>query len=119
MTVNLDNERAFQDTVETHLKILGYNTGSHTTLHTRPTHLLAEMHQHPKGPFRLLITCIHNKTTELQEVQKFCSKVAFARENLEANSGILISNKEFSPETIAWCEEHCSFVRLRAFRHLI
>ena len=112
-------ERIFQDTVEAHFKLMGYNTRPHTALHTRPTHIRAEMHTHPKGPQKILIACTHNQSLDLPQVQKFCSKVAFARETHQADSGLLISNKEFSPEAITWCEKHCSFVKLKTFKELI
>lgn len=119
MTCDLHNERIFHDTVEAHFKVMGYNTRPHTALHTRPTHIRAEMHTHPKGPQKLLIACTHNQSLDLPQVQKFCSKVAFARETHHADLGLLISNKEFSPDAIAWCEKHCSFVKLKTFKELI
>jgi restriction endonuclease Mrr len=119
MSFSLQSGRTFEETVETLFCFMGYHTKPKTVLHTRPTHIHAVMH-HPKGTQKLLIECKNNKETiGIREVQHFCSKVAFARENSEVDAGLLISNTGFSEEAVSWCERNCSFVQLKTYKQLI
>jgi hypothetical protein len=119
MSFSLQSGRTFEETVETLFCFMGYHTKPKTVLHTRPAHIHAVMH-HPKGTQKLLIECRnHEEPVGIQEVQAFCSKVAFAKEASEADIGLLISNTGFSEEAVAWCAKNCSFVQLRTYKHLI
>ena len=120
MTFNLRQcHRTFEETVETLLGFMGYHTKPKTVLHTRPRHIHAVMH-HPKGTQKLLIECRNDEeTVGVQEVQRFCSKVAFAKEASEADAGLLISNTGFSDEAVSWCARNCSFVQLKTYKQLI
>jgi hypothetical protein len=55
----------------------------------------------------------------IKEVEKFCARIAFAREKAEADPGLLVSNTSFSPEAVIWCAKNCSFVQLKTYRQLI
>ena len=120
MTYNPLSGRTFEDIVEGILNFMGYNTQANTTLHTRTTHIRAEI-QHAKGKQKLLIECKnhHEGHVSLHDVEHFCSKVAHAREKSEVDCGLLISNTEFSPEARSWCARNCSFVQLRTYKQLI
>jgi hypothetical protein len=120
MSLNLQSGRTFEETIEALLKFMGYHTKASTTLHTRQAHIKAEIH-HPKGKQRLLIECMHHieESVGIREVEKFCSRIAFAREKAEADLGLLVSNTGFSPEAVIWCGKNCSFVQLKTYRQLI
>ncbi len=119
MTYNLQSAKIFEETVETVFRHMGYNTRTSITLHTRPVHIHAEMH-HPKGKQKLLIECKHcQESVGVHEVEKFCSKIALARENSETEYGLLVSNTDFSPEAVSWCAKNCSFVKLRTYKQLL
>jgi restriction endonuclease Mrr len=119
MSYNLQSGRTFEETVETLFKVMGYNTKPKTVLHTRSAHISAVMH-HPKGKKKLLIECqTNNEPVGIHDVQKFCSKVAHAREKSEADSGVLVSTIGFSDEALAWCTSNCSFVKLKTYRQVI
>jgi hypothetical protein len=120
MTYNPVSGRTFEDIVEGILNFMGYHTKAHPTLHTRQTHIQAEI-QHAKGKHRLHIECKHHQQepVSLHEVERFCAKVAHARENSKVDGGILISNTEFTPEAKLWCATNCSFVQLKTYKQLI
>ncbi len=119
MTDHLQSERHFEESVETFYKNMGYNTRTNTTLHTRPVQIHAHL-EHPKEKQKVLVECKpHQEPVGIHEVQKFCSKVAFARENKTANAGVLISNTGFTEEAITWVSCHCTFVKLRTYKQLI
>jgi hypothetical protein len=120
MSYNPQSGRTFEDIVQGMLNFMGYNTKAHHTLHTRQTHIRAEI-QHAKGKMKLHIECKHhtNEHVSVHEVESFCSKVAYARENCEVDGGLLISNTEFAPEAVSWCARNCSFVQLKTYRQLI
>jgi restriction endonuclease Mrr len=118
MTVQ-HNERHFEENVETFYRHMGYNTRTNTTLHTRPKHIHAHL-DHPKEKQKVLVECKpHTEPAGIQEVQRFCSKVAFARENNQATLGVLVSNAGFTEEAITWCKRNCSFVRLRTYKQVV
>jgi hypothetical protein len=120
MASNLHNHRTFEEAVETLFKFMGYHTKTNTVLHTRPVRIHAEMH-HPSGTQRMVIECKHHveESVDVKEVEKFCSRIAFARENSEADCGLLISRTNFSPEAESWCARNCSFVELKTYKQLI
>jgi hypothetical protein len=118
---NLQSSRHLEEAVESLFNFMGYSTIKGTVLHTRSTPIRAEM-RHPKEGHRLLIECKHHhqhQTVGIAEVQTFCSRVAFARENTHADCGMLISNTDFTPEAIVWCAKNCSFVKLRTYKQLM
>jgi restriction endonuclease Mrr len=119
MTDHLQSERHFEESVETFYKHMGYNTRTNTTLHTRPAQIHAHL-EHPKEKQKVLVECKpHQEPVGIHEVQKFCSKVAFARENKSASAGVMISNTGFTEEAITWVSCHCTFVKLRTYKQLI
>lgn len=119
MTDHLQSERHFEESVETFYKHMGYNTRTNTTLHTRPVHIHAHL-DHPKEKQKVLVECKpHHEPVGIHEVQKFCSKVAFARENHTANAGVLISHTGFTEEAVTWVARNCTFVRLRTYKQLV
>ena len=120
MTYNLQGGRSFEEAVEMLFSFMGYHTRTSIVLHNRPAYIHAEMH-HPKGKQRLLIECKHclEELVGVKEVEKFCSRIAFARENAEADLGLLVSNTGFSPEAVMWCARNCSFVQLKTYKQLV
>lgn len=119
MTDHLQSERHFEESVETFYKHMGYNTRTNTTLHTRPVQIHAHL-EHPKEKQKVLVECKpHQEPVGVHEVQKFCSKVAFARENKTASAGVMISNTGFTEEAVTWVSCHCTFVKLRTYKQLI
>jgi len=120
MSYNPHSGRTFEDIVQSMLNFMGYNTKANHTLHTRQTHIRAEL-EHAKGKMKLHIECKHqpNEPVSVHEVECFCSKVAIARENSEVDGGLLISNTEFTPEALSWCARNCSFVQLKTYKQLI
>ncbi len=112
--------KTFEDIVECMLMQMGYNTKAHTTLHTRLAHILAEIRQ-PTRKLKLYIECKghHGGPVGVEEVERFCHKVALSREKREVDSGVIISSTGFSDEAIAWCERNCSFVQLKSYKQLI
>ncbi len=122
MSINLQSAKNFEETVETVFRHMGYHTQTNITLHTRPVHIHAEMH-HPKGKQKLLIECKHyhhhHESVGVHDVQRFCDKIAFAREQSRADIGLLVSNTEFSPEAVSWCARNCSFVKLRTYKQVL
>ncbi|NLF88649.1 restriction endonuclease [Candidatus Bathyarchaeota archaeon] len=113
------NERHFEENVEVFYRHMGYNTRTNTTLHTRPKHIHAHL-DHPKEKQKVLVECKpHTEPAGLLEVQRFCSKVAFAREKNQANLGVLVSNAGFTEEAVTWCKRNCSFVRLRTYMQVV
>ncbi len=120
MTYNPLCGRTFEDIVEGLLSFMGYNTQTNTTLHTRPTHIRAEILHPKKGTQKLLIECKNYETpVSVHEVENFCAKVAFERENSQTDYGILVSNTDFSAEAVSWASRNCSFVQLRTYKQLI
>ncbi len=119
MTHNLQSERHFEESVETFYKHMGYNTRTNTVLHTRSVHIHAHLN-HPKEKQKVIVECKHlPEPVDIQEVQRFCSKVAFARENAEADYGVLVSSTGFSEDAATWVTKHCSFVRLRTYKQVM
>ncbi|MGD6805628.1 MAG: restriction endonuclease [Candidatus Bathyarchaeia archaeon] len=118
MSYNPQSGRTFEDIVEGMLNFMGYNTKAHHTLQTRQPPIRAEI-QHAKGKKKLYIECKCHEPVGIHDVECFCAKVAHAREKLEVDGGLLISNTGFSPEAISWCERNCSFVQLKTYRQLI
>jgi restriction endonuclease Mrr len=125
MTSNLHTGKSLEEAVVTLFKFMGYHTVYHnetnTLLQTRPVLINAEMHHPKEGQQKLLIECKHteDESIGLKEVQMFCCRVAFARENSEANMGMLVSKSEFSEEAMSWCARNCSFVELKTYKQLI
>lgn len=112
-------DRQFEESVETFYKNMGYNTRTSIVLHTRPVHIHAHL-DHPKEKYKVIVECKpRQEPVGLQEVQKFCSKIAFARENKTAGAGVLISDTGFTQEAIDWVSKNCTFVRLRTYKQLI
>jgi hypothetical protein len=102
------------------LNSLGYNTKAHTTLHTRNPHLRAELLQDKqKVKFHVECKAHHEGPIGLREVERFCHRVAVAKENSEVDSGMLISNSGFSQEAVSWVAKNCSFVQLKSYKELI
>ena len=119
MTNTLPSERHFEESIETFFKHMGYHTKTNTTLHTRSVRIHAHLN-HPKEIQKVLVECQHAPgPVGIHEVQKFCSKVAFARENAEADYGVLVSNTGFSEEAVSWIAKHCSFVKLRTYKQIM
>ncbi len=119
MTHTLQSERHFEESIETFFKHMGYHTKTNTVLHTRSVRIHAHLN-HPKEKQKILVECKHaTEPVGIQEVQKFCSKVAFARENSEADYGVLVSNTGFSQEAVSWRANHCSFVKLRTYKEIM
>lgn len=120
MTDHLQSERHFEESVETFYKHMGYSTRPNlTTLHTRPAHIHAHL-DHPKEKQKVIVECKpHQEPVGVQEVQRFCNKIAFARENQTASAGVLISNTGFTEEAVTWISHNCSFVRLRTYKQLV
>jgi non-canonical (house-cleaning) NTP pyrophosphatase len=119
MTNTLPSERHFEESIETFYKHMGYHTKTNTTLHTRSVRIHAHL-KNSKEIQKVLVECHHAPgPVGIQEVQKFCSKVAFAREKAEADYGVLVSNTGFSEEAVSWLAEHCSFVRLRTYKQIM
>lgn len=119
MTNNLQSIRHFEENVETFYRHMGYNTRTNTTLHTRPVHIHAHL-DHPKEKQKVLVECKHyTEPIGIVEVQRFCSKIAFARENREANYGVFVSYTGFTEEAAKWCKQNCSFVRLRTYKQIM
>jgi hypothetical protein len=120
MSYNLPSGKTFEETIETVFKYMGYNTKFNTVLHTRSAHIHAEIHC-LRGKQKMLIECMgkSQEAVGINEVQKFCSKVAFARETSDVNSGLLVSNVGFTSEAVSWVEKHCSFVDLKTYKQLI
>ncbi|MGE5555386.1 MAG: restriction endonuclease [Methanocella sp.] len=112
-------DRQFEESVETFYKNMGYNTRKNTVLHTRSVHIHAHL-DHPKEKYKVIVECKpRQEPVDIQEVQRFCSKIAFARENKTASAGVLISNTGFTKEAIDWVSKNCTFVRLRTYKQLI
>jgi hypothetical protein len=120
MTTNVHNGRSLEHAVEVLFKHMGYHTKPSTVLHTRPAHIHAIIH-HPTGPQKVLIECKHSddETVDIKEVEKFCAKVAFAREHSIADSGLLVSKTNFTEEVKTWASRNCSFVELRTYKQLV
>jgi len=119
MTNTLPSERHFEESIETFFKHMGYHTRTNTVLHTRSVRIHANLN-HPKEIQKVLVECQHvSGPVGIHEVQTFCSKVAFARENKEADYGVLVSNTGFSEEAVSWIANHCSFVRLRTYKQIM
>jgi hypothetical protein len=116
---NLQSERHFEENVETFYKHMGYNTRTNTVLHTRPVHIHAHLN-HPKDKQKVLVECKHHtEPIAVEEVQRFCSKIAFAREHGEANLGVIVSHTGFTEDAKTWCSRNCSFVRLRTYKQVM
>ena len=112
-------DRQFEESVETFYKNMGYNTRKNTVLHTRSVHIHAHL-DHPKEKYKVIVECKpRQEPVDIQEVQRFCSKIAFARENKTASAGVLISNTGFTKEAIDLVSKNCTFVRLRTYKQLI
>jgi len=119
MTHNLHSERHLEESVETFFKHMGYHTKTNTVLHTRSVRIHAHLN-HPKEKQKILVECKHApEPVGVHEVQKFCSKVAFARENSEADYGVLVSNTGFSEDAVSWLANHCSFVKLKTYKEIM
>jgi hypothetical protein len=124
MTSNLFGDRSFEEAVVALFNFMGYHTGYHghsnTVLHTMPRLIHAEIY-HPRGKQRFLIECKHRseESISVHDVEKFCSKVAFARENYEADFGMMVSKTSFTDEALIWCDRNCSFVQLKTYRQLV
>lgn len=120
MTRNVHSGRSLEHAVELLFKHMGYQTKLGTVLHTRPSNIHAIIH-HPTGSKRVLIECKHSdeETVNIKEVEKFCAKVAFAREHSIADSGLLVTNANFSEEVKVWAARNCSFVELKTYKQLI
>jgi hypothetical protein len=120
MSYNTHSGKTFEDIVENMLNLMGYHTKAHTTLHTRSTHIRAEVHQ-AKQKMKLHVECKnhHEGAVDVKDVEHFCHKVALAREKSEVDCGLLVSNTEFSEEAVTWCARNCSFVQLKTYRQLI
>jgi hypothetical protein len=116
MTYNLQSGKTFEETVEALFNQMGYDTKLKNVLHTRASYIHAVIQQ-PKGTQRLFIEC--KNSVDIIDVQHFCSKVAFARENLEVDGGLLIANVGFSDDAVSWCKKNCSFVQLKTYKQLI
>jgi predicted Mrr-cat superfamily restriction endonuclease len=118
-THSLQSERHFEENVETFYRHMGYNTRTNTTLHTRQKHIHAHL-DHPKEKQKVLVECKHHtEPVGVEEVQRFCSKVAFARESNIATLGVIVSNAGFTEEATMWCKRNCSFVRLRTYKQVV
>jgi hypothetical protein len=120
MTHSVHSGRSLEHAVEVLFKHMGYHTKPSTVLHTRPAHIHAIIH-HPTGPQKVLIECQHSEdeVVNIREVEKFCAKVAFAREHAIADSGLLVSKNTFSDEVKTWAARNCSFVELRTYKQLV
>jgi hypothetical protein len=118
-THNLQSEKHFEENVETFYRHMGYNTRTNTTLHTRPVHIHAHL-DHPKEEQKVLVECKHyTEPVTVEEVQRFCCKVAFARENNQATLGVMVSNAGFTDDAATWVKHNCSFVRLRTYKQVV
>jgi len=117
---NLQNGRTFEETVEPLFRFMGYSTRFTTVLHTRTAHIIAEM-DFIRGKHKLLIECTNpgDQPIGVYEVQKFCSRVALAREKSTVDGGLLVSTTSFTPEAVSWCKKYCSFVNLRTYKQLM
>jgi hypothetical protein len=117
---NLQNGKRFEEHVEPMFRFMGYNTQFTTVLHTRAAHIIAEM-DGVKGKHKVLIECANPITEPVgtYEVQKFCTRVAHARENAGVHGGLLVSTTGFTPEADAWCRKYCSFVDLKTYKQLM
>jgi hypothetical protein len=119
MSYNPHCGKTFEDIVESMLNQMGYNTKAHTTLHTRSTHLRAEI-LNAKQKLKLHVECKgHEVPLDLKDVEHFCHKVAMAREKSEVDLGLLVSNSGFSNEALSWVATNCSFVQLKSYKQLI
>ncbi len=120
MTINVHSGRSLEHAVELLFKHMGYHTKPSTVLHTRPSNIHAIIH-HPTGPHKVLIECQHSddETVDIKHVEKFCAKVAFAREHAIVDSGLLVSKNSFSEEVKIWAARNCSFVELRTYKQLV
>lgn len=120
MTTNVHSGRSLEHAVEVLFKHMGYHTEPSTVLHTRPAYIHAMIH-HPTGPHKVLIECKHSddEAVDIKEVEKFCAKVAFAREHCIADSGLLVSKTNFTEEVKMWASRNCSFVELRTYKQLV
>jgi len=120
VSFNLQVGKTLEETVETLLRLMGYQTKASTTLHTRKPYIHAEVH-HPKGKKRFLIECMQHieGLVGIKEVERFCAQTAHAREKAVADAGLLVSNTGFSPEAISWCAKNCSFVQLKTYGQII
>ncbi|MCW3998635.1 MAG: restriction endonuclease [Candidatus Bathyarchaeota archaeon] len=120
MDYNLHNGKRLEEHVEPLFRFMGYSTQFTTVLHTRAAHIIAEM-DGVKGRHKVLIECANpiNEPLGLYEVQKFCSRVAYAREDGKVQNGLLVSTTGFTPEAIAWCKKYCSFVDLKTYKQLM
>jgi len=116
MTFNLQSGKTFEETVEALFNQMGYRTKLKHVLHTRATYIYAVIDQ-PKGSQRLFIEC--KNSVDVIDVQHFCSRVAFAREKLEVDGGLLVANAGFSDEALLWGKKNCSFVELKTYKQLI
>ncbi len=120
MTTNVHSGRSLEHAVEVLFKHMGYHTKPSTVLHTRPSHIHAIIH-HPTGPQKVLIECQHSEdeAVDIKHLEKFCAKVAFAREHAIADSGLLVSKNNFSEEVKTWAAQNCSFVELKTYKQLV
>ncbi|MFA7397742.1 MAG: restriction endonuclease [Candidatus Bathyarchaeia archaeon] len=119
MTNNLQSERHFEENVEAFYKHMGYRTQTNTVLHTRPVDIHAHL-DHPKGKQKVIVECKHlGEPVRLHEVQRFCCKIAFARDKAQADLGVLVSDTGFSEDAVIWVAKHCSFVRLRTYKQVV
>lgn len=120
MNTNVYSGRSLEHAVEVLFKHMGYHTKPSTVLHTRPANIHAIIN-HPTGARKVLIEVKHSddEAVNIKEVEKFCAKVAFARENAIADSGLLVSNSNFTEEVKVWAARNCSFVELRTYKQLV
>ncbi len=120
MTRYLHTGRIFEETVETVYRCMGYSTRYNHVLHTRPARIHAEIY-HPAGKQRVLIECKHSdeEPVSIQEVERFCSRVAHAREHSIADTGLLVSKTHFNADALAWAQRNCSFVELKTYKQII
>jgi hypothetical protein len=120
LSYNPQNGRRLEETVEPLFRFMGYSTRFTTVLHTRTAHIIAEM-DFIKGKHRLLIECTEpsEELVGAYEVQKFCSRVALAKEKSGVDGGLLVSTAGFTPEAVSWCQKYCSFVHLRTYKQLM
>jgi hypothetical protein len=120
MNTNAHSGRSLEHAVEVLFKHMGYHTKPSTVLHTRPANIHAIIH-HPTGSQKVLIEVQHaeDEAVNIKEVEKFCAKVAFAREHSIADSGLLVSKTNFTEDVKMWAAKNCSFVELRTYKQLV
>lgn len=116
---NLHKGKRIEEHVEPIFRFMGYNTQFTTVLHTRAAHIIAEI-DGVKGKHKMLIECANpiNEPLGAYEVQKFCTRVAHAREDGKIHGGLLVSTTGFTPEANSWCKKYCSFVDLKTYEEI-